>query len=110
MVVDCANGAAYKVAPTVLRELGAKVEVIGNKPDGMNINAGCGAVHPELLQDAVRRSSGPISGSRLDGDADRAIFVCEQGDVIDGDHIMAMLALDLHRQGRLANRRSSGPS
>ena len=53
LVVDCANGAAYKVAPTVLRELGAKVEVIGNKPDGMNINAGCGAVHPELLQKAV---------------------------------------------------------
>ena len=56
LVVDCANGAAYKVAPTVLRELGAKVEVIGNKPDGMNINAGCGAVHPELLQEAVRES------------------------------------------------------
>src|SRR6266852_8453047 len=54
VVVDCANGAAYKVAPTVLRELGAKVEVIGNKPDGMNINAGCGAVHPALLQKAVR--------------------------------------------------------
>src|ERR1700752_2256538 len=54
VVVDCANGAAYKVAPTVLRELGAKVEVIGNKPDGMNINAGCGAVHPELLQKVVR--------------------------------------------------------
>ena len=59
VVVDCANGAAYKVAPTVLRELGAKVEVIGNKPDGMNINAGCGAVHPELLQTSGSRAGGP---------------------------------------------------
>jgi len=103
VVVDCANGAAYKVAPTVLRELGAKVEVIGNKPDGMNINAGCGAVHPELLQKAVREQGAHL-GLALDGDADRAIFVCEQGRVVDGDHIMAMLALDLHRQGQLAKQ------
>ena len=103
VVVDCANGAAYKVAPTVLRELGAKVEVIGNKPDGMNINAGCGAVHPELLQKAVREQGAHL-GVALDGDADRAIFVCEQGHVVDGDHIMAMLALDLHRQGQLAKQ------
>ncbi|MBU6434793.1 MAG: phosphoglucosamine mutase, partial [Nitrospirae bacterium] len=103
VVVDCANGAAYKVAPTVLRELGAKVEVIGNKPDGMNINAGCGAVHPELLQQAVREQGAHL-GVALDGDADRAIFVCEQGRVVDGDHIMAMLALDLHHQGQLAKQ------
>jgi len=103
LVVDCANGAAYKVAPTVLRELGAKVEVIGNKPDGMNINAGCGAVHPEQLQKAVREHRADI-GVALDGDADRAIFVCEKGNVVDGDHIMAALALDLHRQGQLAKR------
>jgi phosphoglucosamine mutase len=103
VVVDCANGAAYKVAPTVLRELGAKVEVIGNKPDGMNINAGCGAVHPELLQKAVGEQGAHL-GIALDGDADRAIFVCEQGRVVDGDHIMAMLALDLHRQGQLAKQ------
>lgn len=95
------NGAAYKVAPKVLRELGAKVEVIGDTPDGMNINAGCGAVHPQLLQQAVREQGADI-GVALDGDADRAIFVCEQGTVVDGDHIMAMLALDLHRQGQLA--------
>ena len=107
MVVDCANGAAYKVAPTVLRELGAKVEVIGNKPDGMNINAGCGAVHPELLQKAVREQGAHL-GVALDGDADRAIFVCEQGRVVDGDHIMAMLALDLHRQGQLAKADGGG--
>ena len=103
VVVDCANGAAYKVAPTVLRELGAKVEVIGNKPDGMNINAGCGAVHPELLQKVVREQGAHL-GLALDGDADRAIFVCEQGRVVDGDHIMAMLALDLHRHGQLAKQ------
>ncbi|MDH4186529.1 MAG: phosphoglucosamine mutase [Nitrospira sp.] len=103
VVVDCANGAAYKVAPKVFRELGAKVDVIGDKPDGMNINAGCGAVHPELLQHAVRDRGAHI-GIALDGDADRAIFVCEQGMVIDGDHIMAMLGLDLHRQGLLAKK------
>lgn len=100
MVVDCANGAAYKVAPTVLRELGAKVEVIGNMPDGMNINAGCGAVYPQLVQKAVCEQGAHL-GVALDGDADRAIFVCEQGRIVDGDHIMAMLALDLHRQGKL---------
>ena len=101
LVVDCANGAAYKVAPAVLRELGAEIEVIANHPDGMNINDGCGAVHPERLQEAVRRSGAHI-GIALDGDADRAIFVCEQGKIIDGDHVMAALGLDLHAQGQLA--------
>jgi phosphoglucosamine mutase len=103
LVVDCANGAAYKVAPAVLRELGAKVEVLCDKPDGMNINAGCGAVHPEQLQDAVR-SHGADLGIALDGDADRAIFVCEQGKIVDGDHVMAALALDLNARGGLAKR------
>ncbi|MEK6804453.1 MAG: phosphoglucosamine mutase [Nitrospirota bacterium] len=101
LVVDCANGAAYKVAPSVLRELGAEIEVIANTPDGMNINDGCGAVHPERLQEAVRRHGAHI-GIALDGDADRAIFVCEQGKIIDGDHVMAALGLDLHAQGQLA--------
>ncbi len=103
LVVDCANGAAYKVAPTVLRELGATVDVIGAKPDGMNINAGCGAVHPEQLQEAVRAQGADI-GIALDGDADRAIFVCEQGTLIDGDHVMAALALDMQQQGLLAKQ------
>lgn len=101
LVVDCANGAAYKVAPTVLRELGAEIEVIASSPDGMNINDKCGAVHPERLQEAVRRHGAHI-GIALDGDADRAIFVCEQGEIVDGDHVMAALGLDLHAQGRLA--------
>lgn len=101
LVVDCANGAAYKVAPAVFRELGAEIEVIANTPDGMNINDGCGAVHPERLQEAVRRHGAHI-GIALDGDADRAIFVCEQGTIIDGDHVMAALGLDLQAQGQLA--------
>ena len=103
LVVDCGHGAAYKVAPKVLRELGAKVEAIGVQPDGMNINASCGAVHTELLQKAVQEHGAHI-GIALDGDADRAMFVCERGDVINGDHIMAALGLDLHRQGRLAKQ------
>jgi phosphoglucosamine mutase len=101
LVVDCANGAAYKVAPAVLRELGADIEVIASTPDGMNINDGCGAVHPERLQEAVRRHNAHL-GIALDGDADRAIFVCEQGKIIDGDHVMAALGLDLQAQGQLA--------
>ena len=101
LVVDCANGAAYKVAPAVFRELGAELVVIGDKPDGTNINDGCGAVHPEQLQEAVRRHGAHI-GVALDGDADRAIFVCEQGQIVDGDHVMAALGLDLHAQGQLA--------
>ena len=107
LVVDCANGAAYKLAPKVLRELGAKVEVIGNEPNGMNINAGCGAVHPEQLQEAVRRHQADI-GIALDGDADRAIFVCEQGTIIDGDHVMAALGLDLYQNGLLAKQTMVG--
>ncbi|HET7910360.1 MAG TPA: phosphoglucosamine mutase, partial [Nitrospira sp.] len=103
LVVDCANGAAYKAAPNVLRELGAAVEVLCDKPDGMNINAGCGAVHPEGLQEAVL-AHGADLGIALDGDADRAIFVCEQGKIIDGDHVMAALALDLHAQRLLAKQ------
>ena len=103
VVVDCAHGAAYKVAPTILRELGASVEAVGVKPDGMNINAGCGAVHPEQLQETVLRHQAHI-GIALDGDADRAIFVCEQGTVVDGDHIMAALAFDLHGRSQLAQQ------
>ena len=100
VVVDCANGAAYKVAPKVLRELGATVWVIGDKPDGMNINAKCGAVDPQSLQEAVVEHEAHI-GIAHDGDADRSVFVCEQGKVIDGDHAIAALALDLHQCGQL---------
>lgn len=100
VVLDCANGAAYHVFPKVIKELGAKVWVMGCEPDGLNINDGCGAVHPERLSQMVRDRKADI-GIALDGDADRAMFVCEQGNVIDGDHAMAAFALDLKRQGRL---------
>ena len=100
VVVDCANGAAYKVSPKVLRELGATVWVIGSEPDGMNINAGCGAVHPERLQEAVLHHQAHV-GIAHDGDADRAVFVCEKGHLVDGDHTMAMTALDLQQRGLL---------
>jgi phosphoglucosamine mutase len=100
VVVDCANGAAYKVSPKVLRELGATVWVVGDKPDGTNINAGCGAVHPEQLQEAVVAYAADV-GIAHDGDADRAVFVSERGQVVDGDHAMAALALDLQARGQL---------
>ena len=100
VVLDCAHGAGYKVFPKVIRELGARVCVIGDTPDGTNINDKCGAVHPEKLQEAVLSYHADI-GIGLDGDADRSIFVCEKGDVVDGDHAMAAFALDLKNQGRL---------
>ena len=103
VVVDCAHGAAYKVSPKVLRELGATVWVIGDKPDGMNINAGCGAVYPARLQGAVREYKADI-GIAHDGDADRTIVVDEQGKIIDGDHVMAALALDMHARGELKKK------
>lgn len=100
VVVDCANGAAYKVSPKVLQELGALVEVIGNEPNGSNINAGYGALAPERLQETVLEHGADL-GIAFDGDADRAVFVCEKGRIVDGDHAMAALALDLHARGRL---------
>ena len=100
VVVDCANGAAYHVFPKVVKELGAKVWVIGHEPDGLNINDHCGAVHPEKLQEAVRQHQADI-GIALDGDADRAVFVCEGGQVVNGDHALAAFALDLKQRGRL---------
>ncbi|WP_447970761.1 phosphoglucosamine mutase [Nitrospira sp. M1] len=100
VVLDCANGAGYHVFPKVVQELGAKVWVIGDKPDGININLNCGAVHPEKLQEAVRAHQADI-GIALDGDADRCVFVCEGGDVVDGDHALAAFALDLKERGML---------
>lgn len=100
VVVDCANGAAYKVTPKVLRELGATVWVIGDQPNGTNINDRCGAVYPEHLREAVLEHKADV-GIAHDGDADRAVFVCEQGKVVDGDHTMAAIVLDLHERGQL---------
>ena len=100
VVVDCANGAAYKITPTVLRELGAEVIVFGDRPDGLNINRDCGSLHPETVQKAVREHEAHL-GIAHDGDADRVIFVDEKGNLVDGDRVMAMCALDLQANGKL---------
>ena len=101
IVVDCANGAAYKSTPCVLSELGAEVFVYANHPDGTNINKDCGSMHPELLQRKVREHGAHI-GIAHDGDADRLILCDEKGELIDGDDIMAIAGLDMLAQGTLA--------
>jgi phosphoglucosamine mutase len=100
VVVDAANGAAYKVAPTVFRELGAETIVINGSPDGSNINKLCGAMHPEALAEEVKRSRADI-GFALDGDADRLVVVDENGEVVDGDHLLGALSCYLLSEGRL---------
>ena len=100
IVVDCANGAAYKVAPTVLWELGAEVISIGVAPDGFNINGKCGSTHPALLQENVVMHGADL-GIALDGDADRVVLVSEKGQVIDGDQLMATIADLWKKDGRL---------
>ena len=104
VVVDCANGAAYIVAPTVLRELGAEVIVLSNKPDGYNINTNCGATHPETLAEKVIETCADI-GIALDGDADRIVIVDENGEVIDGDKLIGALAMHLKNEKKLANNK-----
>ena len=101
VVLDCANGAAYSVAPEALWELGADVIPLGIKPDGLNINEGCGSTEPLLLQETVV-ASGAAIGLALDGDADRLIVVDEKGTIVDGDQLMALIGLDHHRRGLLA--------
>ena len=100
IVVDCAHGAAYKVAPTVLWELGADVIPIAVTPNGKNINAHCGATHPQTLCEAVVQHGADL-GIALDGDADRVVFADEKGAVIDGDQIMALVARHWRATGRL---------
>ncbi len=100
VVVDCANGAAYKVSPAVLRELNAEVVSLNVEPDGTNINKGCGSLHPEEVRRAVVKHKAHV-GFAHDGDADRVVFVDERGELMDGDHILALCALDLKREGRL---------
>ncbi|MNY05190.1 Phosphoglucosamine mutase [compost metagenome] len=91
IAIDCANGAAYKVAPAALWELGAEVVTIGNEPNGININLECGSTHPEALQKKVHEVRADI-GIALDGDADRVIIVDERGEIVDGDQLMAVIA------------------
>ncbi len=100
IVLDCAHGAAYRVAPAVLEELGAKVFAYGIQPDGTNINAGCGSTHPEVISAAVREHGADL-GIALDGDADRCIFVDEHGNEVDGDHIMAICSIDMIKRDAL---------
>jgi phosphoglucosamine mutase len=103
IVVDCAHGAAYKATPCVLRELGAEVIVYGHQPDGTNINRDCGSMHPEIMCQKVV-AHGAQLGIAHDGDADRVLLCDETGTLIDGDDIMAIAALDMLKQGTLAQQ------
>ena len=103
IVLDCAHGAAYRVAPAVLEELGAQVFAYGVNPDGTNINAGCGSTHPEVISKAVLEHGADL-GIALDGDADRCIFVDEQGREVDGDHIMAICGIEMLKCDTLSQK------
>jgi phosphoglucosamine mutase len=100
VVLDCANGAAYKVGPIVLSELGAEVFPIGIEPNGRNINRDCGSLHPERLAARVQELRADV-GIAVDGDADRVVLVTERGEVVDGDALLALCARDLHERGKL---------
>jgi phosphoglucosamine mutase len=100
VVVDCANGAAYRAAPQVFTELGAEVTVLSAEPNGRNINDHCGALYPEKVAAEVRRTHAAI-GVALDGDADRVILTDERGEIVDGDQIMAILGTRLLARGAL---------
>jgi phosphoglucosamine mutase len=100
IVIDCANGAAYKIAPTVLYELGAEVVAIGNEPNGLNINKDCGSTHPEAMCRKVIETRADL-GIALDGDADRLVMCDERGVMLDGDQLLALIASYWHKQGRL---------
>ena len=102
ILLDCANGAAYKIAPRIFRDLGATVKVIGDKPDGRNINVGCGALHTEKMAKAAAKW-GAFCGISFDGDADRCMFADEKGAQLDGDDIISMVAPYLKERGRLTN-------
>jgi len=104
IVLDCAHGAAHRVAPLVFKELDAEVIVFGNQPNGLNINLEVGALHPETTQKGVIESGANI-GIALDGDGDRVILVDEKGQVLDGDTILAICARDLQMRGELKNHR-----
>lgn len=101
IVIDCANGAAYKVAPEALWELGAEVIKIGVEPNGRNINDKCGSTAPEMLVQKVKEFRADI-GIALDGDADRVVIVDEKGQIVDGDQLMAVIAESWHRRGKLS--------
>ncbi|MES2309850.1 MAG: phosphoglucosamine mutase [Verrucomicrobiota bacterium] len=103
IALDCANGAAYKTSPEVLTELGASVTVLHNQPNGLNINEKCGSTYPEVVAAAVKQIGANI-GISHDGDADRVILCDEKGEIVDGDEVLAILALNMLRQGKLAQK------
>lgn len=107
IVLDCANGAGYKVAPLVFRELDAKVISLGVHPNGLNINQNCGSIHPEAVQKAVLENRADV-GIALDGDADRIVMVDEKAQIVDGDALLAICAKDFHKRGVLKNNRVVG--
>jgi len=100
VVLDCANGSTYRVAPAVLRELGARVHAMGNEPDGLNINDRCGSTRPEAMQAEVVRRGADV-GIALDGDGDRVVMADRNGDLVDGDEILYVLARARQEEGRL---------
>ena len=100
VLLDCANGATYKVAPEIFKRLGAKVTVLADEPDGRNINDGCGSTHIELLGERMR-TEGHAIGFAFDGDGDRVLAVDSAGEVVDGDELLALAALHLRDSGRL---------
>ncbi len=100
IVLDCAHGATYDVAPKVFRELGARVSLVGATPDGLNINKGVGSTHPASLQRAVLEQEADL-GIAFDGDGDRVLMVDNEGELVDGDELLFLLAIHLHRQNRL---------
>lgn len=102
IVVDCGHGAAYFIAPLIFKELGAEVITAGVQPDGLNINSGCGALHPEHAGELVRRHGADL-GISFDGDADRVIFTDASGETVSGDRILALCAIGLKEQGKLRN-------
>lgn len=104
IVLDCANGAAYRVAPLVFQELDAKVYTYYDKPNGLNINQKCGSLHPEIMQKAILEHRADL-GIGLDGDADRVIMVDENAQIVDGDTILAICAKDMKKRGRLQNNK-----
>lgn len=105
IVIDTANGAAYKVAPTIFEELGADVITINNNPNGFNINSNSGAMHPEILAEKVKEYRADV-GFALDGDADRLVVVDEKGEVIDGDKLLGALAYYLHKKNKLSTNKT----
>lgn len=100
MVVDCANGATYHVAPSVFTELGARVVTLADEPDGLNINVNCGSTHPQRLQEAVLVQGADL-GIAFDGDGDRVLMVDHEGELVDGDELLYIMASAGHKEGRI---------